>query len=120
MVKIKKNLKRIIYFILMLIWMYIVFGFSNQNGKQSSGISNSVSKSIIEIFNKDQQDKVKKKKTKRLVPIIRKLAHFSIYTLVGFLFMALFGTYKIEVKHRIIISLILGIFFKSKPPNTLL
>ena len=48
---------------------------------------------------------------KFLEPRIRKLAHFSIYTVVGFLLMTLCFTYKISINKKIIISLIIGFIY---------
>ena len=42
---------------------------------------------------------------------IRKLAHFSLYTLVGILIMSLMSTYKIELIKRISISLLTGVLY---------
>lgn len=90
---------------------YIIFGFSSQNAEESSGISKKVSESIVEITNKDKPIQEKNKIVKFLEPRIRKLAHFSIYTVVGFLLMSLCFTYKISINKKIIISLILGFIY---------
>ena len=45
--------------------------------------------------------------------IIRKLAHFSIYTVVGLLMMSLMSTYKLKQSKRIWISLIVGVLYAS-------
>ena len=47
----------------------------------------------------------------RTESIIRKIAHFSIYAVVGFLLMGLLSTYKIKDKWRIIITIIIGILY---------
>ena len=49
----------------------------------------------------------------RMEKVIRKIAHFSIYTLVGFLLMAFVSTYNIPEKTRIISSLLVGMIYAS-------
>ena len=90
---------------------YIIFGFSSQNAEESSGISKKVSETIVEITNKEKPTQEKNTMVKYLEPRIRKLAHFSIYTVVGFLLMNLCFTYKISINKKIIISLILGFIY---------
>lgn len=107
----KLNIIRGILIILLAGTFYIIFGFSSQNATQSSGISKKVSETIVEITNKNKPIQEKNKIVKFLEPRIRKLAHFSIYTVVGFLLMTLCFTYKISINKKIIISLIIGFIY---------
>ena len=107
----KLNIIRGILIILLAGTFYIIFGFSSQNATQSSGISKKVSETIVEITNKDKPTQEKNEIIKFLEPRIRKLAHFSIYTVVGFLLMTLCFTYKISINKKIIISLIFGFIY---------
>jgi len=107
----KLNIIRGILIVLLTGTFYIIFGFSSQNATQSSGISKKVSETIVEITNKDKPTQEKNKIVKFLEPRIRKLAHFSIYTVVGFLLMTLCFTYKISINKKIIISLIIGFIY---------
>ena len=67
--------------------------FSNQPSKQSSKTSRNFSKIILDLTNKNESKKSRKKKIKAMQPVVRKLAHFSIYMLTGTLLMALAYTY---------------------------
>ena len=107
----KLNIIRGILILMLAGTFCIIFGFSSQNAEESSGISKKVSESIVEITNKDKPIQEKNKIVKFLEPRIRKLAHFSIYTVVGFLLMSLCFTYKISINKKIIISLILGFIY---------
>lgn len=108
------NILRIILFIL-LIWTFsIIFGFSNQNGEQSGGLSKKVTEIIL--FRSDKYNNLEESKKEtvfhRVEKIIRKLAHFSIYTLVGFLLMGLASTFNnFQMRERCGISLIIGILY---------
>lgn len=69
--KYRKNyIKRIIYLILVVLWMITVFFFSEQNGDESSKVSNETTKAIVQ-FSKNSSDSL----VERVNPYIRKLAH---------------------------------------------
>ena len=111
----KINLLRIVLLILLFGTFYIIFGFSSQDGEESGGISGRVTEFILEKSNtyknieENRQDEI----FERTEKIIRKIAHFSIYALVGFLLMGLVSTFKLKEKTRILISLILGVLYAA-------
>lgn len=110
----QKNVLRGILIVLLLCTFYIIFGFSSQNGEESGGISKRITDFILEKSAKYNNLEMSEKEqvNKRTEKIIRKIAHFSIYTLVGFLLMALFSTYEnIKRKNQIYISTMLGILY---------
>ena len=107
----KLNVIRGILILMLVGTFFLIFGFSSQNAEKSSGVSKKVSEGIVEITNKNKAKKEKNKIVKTIEPIIRKLAHFSIYTVVGFLLMSLCFTYKISINKKIIISLIIGFIY---------
>lgn len=112
----KINIIRMILIILLICTFGIIFGFSNQNGEESSGISTKITKIILEKSKKYQNSNENEKQIifKKSQKIIRKLAHFSIYTLVGFLLMWLFVTFnQLTNKKRALISIIIGIIYAS-------
>ena len=94
--------KRIITLILIIIWMIVVFCFSNQTAEQSTklseGIAQKTSKSL----------KIENNKQKNTETIIRKIAHFALYALGGILMYEHFKTYNIKGKNKIIFSQITG------------
>ena len=107
----KLNLIRGILILLLAGTFFLIFGFSSQNATESSGISKKVSEALVEFTNKEKPIQEKNKMVKFLEPRIRKLAHFSIYTVVGFLLMSLCFTYKISINKKIVISLIIGFIY---------
>ncbi len=80
----KKNILRVFLIILLFATFSIIFGFSSQNKEQSGGLSQSITEVITNqikfIQDKSEQDKLKI--VDRIESIIRKIAHFSIYTIV--------------------------------------
>ena len=109
----KINIIRIILIILLFITFARIFSFSNQNGVQSSGVSRKVTKILINNIKKVQAMSKEEKKIfmNNAEKIIRKLAHFSIYTVVGFLMMALMSTYNAKTIIRVSISFGIGVIY---------
>ena len=83
LVKVRRNVNRpkqyYVYLTLMLATMAVIFFFSSQNGEDSSKVSNSVLQAILDLIG-------------RVLPVslleflkekIRKVAHFSIYCVLG-------------------------------------
>lgn len=111
----KEKCKKIIYLILIIIWMTTVFTFSNQNGDKSQSTSRRVTKIIVQIFTQNQN--LTKNQTTQIVEstdyIVRKLAHFSIYTLGGILIYNYINTFNIKNKKKITISIIAGVLYAT-------
>lgn len=108
----KKNIIRIILLILLITTFNIIFGFSGQNGEESSGVSRKVTQFIVEnILHSPQESKIQM--IEQMEGIVRKLAHFSIYTVVGILLMGLLSTYNIEEMKRIYISIVIGTVYAT-------
>ena len=77
----------------------------------SKKITQAVVKKFPNINKKEQTEK--EKIEKRTESVIRKIDHFSIYTLVGLFLMALMSTYDFKEINRIAISLIIGLIYAS-------
>ena len=67
----KKTVLRIIILALILVWMCMVFNFSNQNGNDSSNLSRTIATKIVSEENQVNQ----------VEPYIRKIAHLSEYAM---------------------------------------
>ena len=114
-IRFKRNLilKRIIFLFLLLATFYIIFNFSSQNGIESGNISEKVTKFIVEIFSKikTMDSSMKLHYIAKLHPIVIKLAHFSIYTLVGFSIMGFMCTFNIKNKYKVLVSIVIGVIY---------
>lgn len=102
----KIKIVRVILTALLLGTFFMIFGFSNQDAEKSGSLSSSVTKLLL--GQEEREDIVE-----RAESVIRKIAHFCIYTLVGFLLMALFSTYNIKENKRVMISLGIGILYAT-------
>lgn len=100
---------RVIFLTLLIATLIIIFGFSAQNGETSGNISRKIAQIIVDIF-KPNVDNITTtiNQTER---IIRKLAHFGIYTSVGIWTMSLMTTFKIKEKNKLILTSITGFIY---------
>lgn len=98
---------RIVFAILIIINTIIIFSFSSQNGEESTGISYKVTTAIANVLNIEEKENFIEKWNQ----IIRKLAHFSIYTSLGIWSMAFASTFKINDTKRLIGTSIWGIIY---------
>lgn len=107
----KINIYRIILIVLLICTFSVIFGFSSQDSKKSSSLSRRVTELITNNI-KWIQEKPKQEKEqiiKVLNSKLRKIAHFSIYTILGIVLMAIFSTTKAKALNRLSASLIIGI-----------
>lgn len=109
----KMNILRIILIILLLITFRIIFSFSDQDGEKSGSISRKITEFVTENIRSIQKLEKNKKEEilKKIEHIIRKLAHFSIYTFVGILLMSLAETYNLNKKRKVGVSIGVGILY---------
>ena len=107
----KTNILRIVFVILIIANCAIIFKYSNQNAVESTELSNGTLYKIIKIVSGNASDE----KVKEYDPLIRKIAHFSIYTSLGIwcgsLLCTFFENDKNKDKKRITISTIFGFLY---------
>lgn len=109
----KTNIFRGIMATLLICTLFTIFEFSSQNGTQSKGISTRVTEYILQFSSRYQEADTKEKTQIRnkTNAIIRKLAHFSIYTLLGLFMMGIMTRTKLRDKWRICITIGFGILY---------
>ena len=101
--------------LLLLTTFATIFKFSSQIAEESDDISNGVLRKIIDVFpyTKGLSEEIKIKMVEHGNPIIRKLAHFSIYALVGVWIMAFMSTFDIKLYKKWIISMLVGVLYAA-------
>jgi len=109
----QKIIIRIISMLLLLTTFFIIFNFSAQNGEESGSLSNKVTTIFINKFpyTKNLSIETKQKLIEHAEPIVRKLAHFSIYTAVGMCIMAFMCTFPLKLRTRLGTSLLVGLVY---------
>lgn len=102
---------KVISFILLISWMGLVFYFSSEVGNESSTTSGNTIRKIITFFNDD----IKVEELNYIVeiyqPLVRKMAHFTLYTVGGFLIFNFINKFKISKLKKIIISILIGVIY---------
>lgn len=114
-IRIKKHLivKRIIFLIMLVCTFYVIFNFSAQDGEKSSSVSNKVTTFIVEVTSKvkNMDTGLKTYYIEKLEPIVRKLAHFSIYMVIGFSVMGFMCTFNIRNAYKFLASFSIGVVY---------
>lgn len=96
--------KRIFKIILVLLWMGVIFSFSNQQAVDSTKVSNNFIRNTIgKVFHIDNQETLDKYEEP-----VRKSAHFCIYLVLGLLVLNCFN---IINKNTIIYSIIICLLY---------
>ena len=97
--------KIIIKIVLVVIWMIVIFCFSNQKATESSKLSNGLIKNTISrIINDDREESIEK-----FVTPVRKSAHFFIYLILGILVMNCFDIDKKYIFYSIMVCFLYSI-----------
>lgn len=95
--------RKIIDWLLVILLMVGIFYFSNQEGVASSGTSNGITRVIFDFLNLDDV----------LVfdsfhGLVRKIAHFTIYFILGFLiYNALYHSFKKDLIYLLVLAIVL-------------
>ena len=102
-----------ICFILIFVTFGVIFKFSSQDGGTSSKLSYRIRDFILK-FDKEYSnlsDKEKKERANKLHVIVRKMAHFSIYTVLGIILSTFFGIFINKNGKRSVICLAIGVLY---------
>ena len=105
--------KKVLFIILLLLWMGLIFYFSHQPSEVSSETSGGAIEFILKITNitdgMSEQEKIEL--IDSMQHIVRKLAHFTIYLIGGVIIYGLVFQYEKNSKKIIFYSLLIGILY---------
>ena len=93
-------MKKVIKLLLIILWLLVIFIFSNQDGTTSTALTNGVLEKYLFFIDSDV-----------LFIIIRKIAHITEYLILGILVFGFVNEFKID--RKIIISLLICLIFSS-------
>lgn len=89
-------------------WMGVIFSFSAQNNEQSNELSSSVLDRIISFFAVNADEEA----IEFLSVLIRKIAHFSIYMILGILlFLLIRAGYGIKGRRSVILPAFVSLLY---------
>lgn len=103
----KEKIIKIINIMLILALVITIFMFSNEQGDESRNTSRKVTTAIVQAIS-DKSIEENQNLIEQLDKIVRKLAHYSIYTLGGFLIMNYAYTTEKNLKQKILFSISIG------------
>ena len=91
--------------LLVIVWMIVIFSFSNQKANDSSKLSDGLILKTVRIIEKINHKKYSDEEIlEKFVKPVRKLAHFTIYLILGVLVYIYIDEY--SIKNIILISLL--------------
>ncbi len=92
-------MKKTISFIVLILWMIVIFSFSSADANKSTGTSDKVITTMIEIKDKITNNETPNNEKEIIVKnssfYIRKLAHITEYLILGFLMFNLLKQYSV-------------------------
>lgn len=93
-------IKRILLTVLLVIWMGIIFIFSNQNATKSQSTSDKLVSNVIDTVEVIAKEKIKQTEKKELIEntrfVVRKIAHFTLFFVLGILVFLTLSSYSID------------------------
>ena len=101
----KKPMKKM-SLIIVIIWMIIVFIFSNQNGEESTDTSQGFINWILNVISFNNEQFVI-----FIEPIIRKIAHYALYTIGGIALFNYTNNFNVTMNKKISYALIVGVIY---------
>ena len=102
----KKQIK-IFKILLILIWMIVIFMFSNEKGAKSTSTSRKVTEAIVQTVSSKSIEE-NEPIIASLDKVIRKLAHYTIYTIGGIVIFNYAKTTEKTKKEKILYSISFG------------
>lgn len=104
-------MKKIISFIVLILWMIVIFSFSSADANKSTGTSDKVITTMIEIKDKITNNETPNNEKEIIVKnssfYIRKIAHITEYLILGFLMFNLLKQYSVtNIYYAICLSIL--------------
>ncbi len=105
------KIKRAILLILIILNCVAIYKFSAQNAEKSEKTSGVVVNRVVNGISKVNKNTKREKIENDVTFWVRKLAHFSIYTMLGFLVMNFCNTFEGAQKKKLLICVFLGMLY---------
>ncbi len=93
-------MKKVLWTSALIIWMIVIFIFSNQNGEKSQKTSDGLIKNVVNIVYQISNRELTKEKEEQIIEntslIIRKMAHFTVYFILGIISYFTLKNYQVQ------------------------
>ena len=104
--------KKLFYVLIAFIWMITIFSFSNKNSTTSNNTSKKLIYNVVSLYENISGHNIDKDKViNKLNYPIRKLAHFSLYFLLGIIIYQLVNCF--NVKHKFLITILICFLYAT-------
>jgi VanZ family protein len=104
-------MRKILSIILVIVWMALIFSFSNENGNKSSSLSVNIITNVVANFTNVKKGSKEMNKIVTTVSLpVRKCAHFFLYFVLAFLVMNSLYIFKVD-KYILIYAGLICILF---------
>lgn len=104
-------MRKVISILLVLLWMTVIFSFSNATGEESSGLSDKLIETITLTLTNTKKDSKDMEIIKdKYSFILRKTAHFTVYFILGVIVMNAFYTFKVN-KYMVVYASVVCILY---------
>lgn len=91
--------------------MYLIFYFSSQNGLESSSTSGGIVLTLVKFIDSIVPIDFNSEVIDIMTFVIRKLAHFTLYFVLGILIFILLNEYSMSLSKRVICSIMLCLIY---------
>lgn len=108
--------RRVISWSLVILWMGLIFWFSAQNGDRSSALSGGLIEKIASMITPHFADWTEEQQAEVIAQwqfIVRKLAHFTEYALLGVLMMLALSAHTHRMLSQILIAAAIGLLYAA-------
>ncbi len=105
---------RIASAILLIFWMTLIFCLSHQTAEESTETSGGIIEVAVKLMEPEYDSLSEEEQEALITPfqfVVRKLAHFSIYAILGFLAFLSIGTYRISLFARFFFSSLISLLY---------
>ena len=111
----KKNLLRIVLLVLIIITFIIIFKFSGQNAEKSTSLSRGLTMYIINLAQKSKMflESNFLNSPLQVEIFLRKMAHFTIYMILGILVMSFINLFRFKKGEKIAITILAGLGYAA-------
>ena len=99
--------KKIIYGLLVIIWMVVIFLFSNQDAVDSTDLTVGLLGDVLSFLHLENLEEV----INMLFMPVRKMAHYIIYLILGILVINFIKEFNVSLKEIIITSLLICMMY---------
>lgn len=99
--------KKIIYGLLVIIWMAIIFSFSSQTAVDSTDLTVGLLDRVLSFLHLEDLESL----INMLFTPVRKMAHYIIYLILGLLILNFIKEFDLSLKEMIIASLLICIMY---------